>query len=103
MFFKTYLFVGRVSSATHELIFKAENIPALGFKSYFISKNAQVASEQVVIGDELPTSGRQTKTILGEYLALDYVNYKSLPPSLVLMYPRSSKKTFQNFFISKIP
>ena len=45
----------------------------MGFKSYFISKNAQVASEQVVIGDELPTSGRQTKTILGEYFVLDYV------------------------------
>ena len=57
---------GRNSSATHELIFKAENIPPLGFKSYYISKNAQVASEQVVLGDDLPTSGRQTKTFLGK-------------------------------------
>ena len=69
------IILGRVSSATHELIFKAENIPPLGFKSYFISKNAQVASEQVVIGDDLPTSGRQTKTFLGKYV-FNYVNYK---------------------------
>ena len=94
MFLKKCSFLGRVSSATHELIFKAENIPALGFKSYFISKNAQVASEQVVIGDELPTSGRQTKTILGEYFVLAYVIL------LILTYPRNSKKYF--FKISSI-
>lgn len=29
---------GRFSAATHELLFVADGIPALGFKSYFISK-----------------------------------------------------------------
>ena len=56
---------GRESSAEHELVFKAENIPPVGFKSFYISKNSEAVQDQVVIGNPLPSSGRQAKTILG--------------------------------------
>jgi hypothetical protein len=31
---------GRISSATQELVFKATDLPAFGFKSYYVQKQA---------------------------------------------------------------
>jgi hypothetical protein len=31
---------GRISSATQELVFKAADLPAFGFKSYYVQKQA---------------------------------------------------------------
>ena len=37
----------------------------MGFKSFYVSKNPGFAQDQEILGDNLPASGRQTKTILG--------------------------------------
>ena len=57
------LIPGRTSKAGHELIFKAEEIPPLGFKSFYVRKNSQLASSQLVEGQGL--NPRRSKTIVG--------------------------------------
>ena len=63
------LIAGRNSKAGHELIFKAENIPAMGFKSFYVEKNSGI-QDQLVEGE--PLNPRRTKTILG---TLSYLFY----------------------------
>ena len=55
------LIPGRSSKAGHELVFKAEQVPALGFKSFYISKGKSVTLQ----GFKLDPNARRKKTILG--------------------------------------
>ena len=56
------LIPGRNSKAGHELIFKAEEIPGLGFKSFYVSKNPGLEN-QLVEGHGL--NPRRSKTLVG--------------------------------------
>ena len=52
---------GRNSKAGHELVFKAEKIPALGFKSFYVTKG----KSQLIEGFSLEANSRRKKTVLG--------------------------------------
>ena len=58
-----FLFLGRESKAGHELVFKADNLPPMGFKSYHISKGQ---ASILVEGENLEPFSRRKKTILGK-------------------------------------
>lgn len=51
---------GRVSKATNELVFLAENLPPLGFRSYF------VVQEKGVDGNTVPAQESQDNFILND-------------------------------------
>ena len=61
------LIPGRQSKAVHELVFKAENLPALGFKSFYISKGQ---GSYLIQGEDLDPVSRRKKTILGKHCLL---------------------------------
>lgn len=53
---------GRVSEATQELVFKAVNLPPLGFKSYYIQKiPGHVFLAKVSEGEERFTIGNKVR------------------------------------------
>lgn len=57
------LIPGRQSKAGHELVFKAEQVPPLGFKSFYVSKTS--GSNQLIEGEELDPMARRKKSIFG--------------------------------------
>ena len=50
------------SKAGHELIFKAEQIPGLGFKSFYVSKKTQVENQLI---EPQGLNPRRSKTLVG--------------------------------------
>lgn len=78
------LIPGRQSKAGHELVFKAEQVPALGFKSYYVSKSA--SNVQVVQGVPLDPVSRRKKTILGfdEETKLVFSNKEGLLTDIII-------------------
>ena len=61
---KKKLFLGRESKAVHELIFKADMLPPMGFKAFHIRK---IEGSSLVQGEELEPFSRRKKTILGKH------------------------------------
>jgi lysosomal alpha-mannosidase len=57
-----YRIPGRNSRAKFELVFKAESIPPLGFKSFHVSKKSALAKIQLSQEQKLSTS---SKTLVG--------------------------------------
>ena len=58
------MILGRESKAGHELIFKADMLPPMGFKAFHIRK---IEGSSLVEGEELEPFSRRKKTILGKY------------------------------------
>lgn len=63
------LIPGRDSNATHELVFKASDLPPLGFKSYYVEKITIPSSPlKAVLGEAKYTIGKGVNKLKQFYL-----------------------------------
>ncbi|XP_063226460.1 lysosomal alpha-mannosidase-like isoform X2 [Bacillus rossius redtenbacheri] len=72
---------GRFSQATNELVFRAVNLPPMGYRSYFVSPSSSTARDpQVFVRDgETVTIGKRVRVVLNATTGLAAMQVGDLP------------------------